>query len=78
MFQKPDWLCWVSKIANPQEFMNQASLTFYNICNTNIGFQGSSQIITKCIVAMLAEKNRKQKPATDLSTSNDYDPDTKQ
>ena len=34
------------KITNPQEFMNQVSLKFYRICNTDTGLQGSYQTIT--------------------------------
>ena len=57
--------------------MNQESLKLFNICNTSIVFQGSSQNITEYIVAMLDKKNQKLKPAANLSTSHDSNPDTK-
>ena len=66
-----------SKITNSQEFMNQASLKFYNICNTGTGFQGSFQTIIKDVVAVMAEKKQKRKPVANLSTSDKSEPDTK-
>ena len=57
--------------------MNQVSLKFYKICNTHSGFQGSFQTIIDDIVAMMDDKKHKFKPAANLSTSDDSDPDTK-
>ena len=53
--------------------MNQAFLKFFNICNTDTGFQGFSHNIIEDIISMLDENNYKRKPASTLSTS--YDPD---
>ena len=57
--------------------MNQASLKFYNICNTGTGFQDSFQTIIKDIVDVMAEKNQKRKSVANLSTSEESEPDTK-
>ena len=57
--------------------MNQASLKLYKIRNTDTGFQGSSQTINKEILAILSKNRHKQKPAPNLSTSDDFDIDTK-
>ena len=57
--------------------MNQVYLKFYKICNTHTGFQGSFQTIIDDIVAMMDDNKHKFKPAANLSTSGEYEPDTK-
>ena len=47
------------------------------ICNTETVFQGSSQTTTTVIVSIMPEKKQKHKPAANLSTYGEYEPDTK-
>ena len=65
------------KITNPQDFVNQFSIKLFIICNTDTGFQSSYQIITKEILAVMAEKKHKPKPDSNILTYDDSDPDTK-
>ena len=83
VLQSESWAQWIRNQIDDieeekiQDFMNQEYIKFYNICNTDTGFQGSYHTINGDIVDMIAENNQTTKPNANLSTSYDTDLETK-